>query len=331
MAHQDFPKVVLFAPGRIKRYPRSTLARFYNGVHEALQADGYRSVIKYKPYKVPKENGLFYLTYHTIVNRSDILNVKVGYLHDYMLLDEAGYSGWAAVVDSAPEWLKMDDGEAELFSEGLRKRYVEAKLSRYHRMSEKTEQDIPDGFIVVYLQCQDDTVMALKRFSTQEMVKSIIAQRGDKPVVIKRHPLCEAPEIDALLAEVVDPEAGVYQSQENVHDLSARASVVACMNSGAGFDSLLHGRKVMVFGVSDYRHAAFEITDLSQVGDVIHAPEHDPMLIKKYLFWYLNRRSVHVDSPDLGKLVIKRMRARHGRDVPTPEAWATYPPKKNAA
>ncbi len=331
VAQQDFPKIVLFAPGRIKRYPRSTMARFYTRVHAALEENGYRSVIKHKPYKVPEQNGLFYLTYHTLVTRPDILNVKGGYLHDYMLLDEAGYSGWASVVDAEPEWMDVGRREARQFMKALRRRYINAGLARYHRMSEATEHDIPDGYVAIYLQCQDDTVMTLKRFETEEMVRAIIAQRGDRAVVIKRHPLCESPEIEALLEEVVDPEAGVYQSQQNVHEISARASAVACVNSGAGFDSLLHGRKVMVFGVSDYRHAAFEITDLSQVGEVIEGPGHDASTISRYLYWYLNRRSVHVDSPDLGKLVIKRIRARNGVEHATPRAWERFPPNKNAA
>ncbi len=332
MADKSIPKIVILAPRRIKWYPKSGLAKFYRGLTTSLQESGYRAKLKFGPYRVPEANGNFFLTYHTIANRPDVLNIKGGYLLNYMLADQAGYSGWASVVDAEEDWANYEPEAAGPFATALRKRYVEQQFSKYHQHSKTDDSfDIPTGSVAVFLQCQDDTVMSLARHSTRDMVNAIIAQRGKRPVVIKRHPVCDSEEITQLLNEVVDPENGVYQSQENVHAITARADAVACVNSGAGFDSLLHGKKVLVFGVSDYRHAAFEITDLAQVGPALDAPNLSEAHINGYLYWYLNRHSLHVKSPTMGEDTIAKIRARMANTGGDPSNWAEFPPWENAA
>ena len=43
----------------------------------------------------------------------------------------------------------------------------------------------------------------------------------------------------------------------NVHDLISRARGVFTINSGVGFESLIHGKPVVTFGNCDYRWATF--------------------------------------------------------------------------
>jgi len=325
--------ITLHVPRRIRRMPDSPLAIFYRRLETEFAENGHDIQKTNDVFKVPEPDGRFHLCYHTIANRADVLNLKIGYLPGFMLADFAGYSGWAAITGEKPPALDPAPQIADTaFFHQLQRQYVSRRISRYTlREQPDTGHPIPEGSIAIFLQCQDDTVLQLARFSTEQMIQSLIANRNGRPVVIKRHPLCGNPDVTAMLERYVKPEDGIYHSQADVHDILEQAEMVACINSGAGFDALLHAKKVLLFGLSDYRHACVEVTDLSQVATAIEHPGCPPREIRSVLRWYLQGHSLSAYSKRLYADTLRLIEQRQALVMPDPAHWQDFAPSENTS
>lgn len=80
-------------------------------------------------------------------------------------------------------------------------------------------------------------------------------------------------------------------SDISIHELLPLSKAVVTINSGAGFEALIHLKPVITLGKADYSAATYECKDVEDIKNCkqfINAPA-DKLQIKKFLYAYLNR------------------------------------------
>ncbi|WP_405402232.1 hypothetical protein [Paracoccus sp. Ld10] len=82
---------------------------------------------------------------------------------------------------------------------------------------------------------------------------------------------------------------------------------VVTQNSGVGFDGLILGKPVVLFGQSDYHHITLNAGVLGAEHALALAPGHDPPAAK-FLDWFLRRTSLDMMAPDADDRLLAAMK-----------------------
>ena len=80
-------------------------------------------------------------------------------------------------------------------------------------------------------------------------------------------------------------------SDVSINELFPLSKAVVTINSGAGFEALIHLKPVVTLGKADYSASTYEcnsVEDIKNSKQFINAPV-DKLRIKKFLYAYLNR------------------------------------------
>lgn len=112
--------------------------------------------------------------------------------------------------------------------------------------------------------------MLKSNFSPIELIENIIHLIIEKNIIlyIKRHPRCQDEKLTKLLIQYQNNKNIVFYDG-SVHDAISQATTVYTINSGVGFESLLHLKPVITFGKSDYMCVTRHIRSITQL-------ENDP-------------------------------------------------------
>ena len=313
--HFDASRVIVHIPPQVESNVVPTVGLFYNRLLNAL-SNAHISVDRRLGYG-PAEKSMINICYHTHVAEPHVINVKIGYLPEYFYFDDEGYSGWSkACSDMIIDQLPSDSAMG--FQGSLINRYIKARITKYPQPAVGC-CSIPKDYALVLTQVQNDHVLDLGRFSSAEMVTAVFQATAicRMPTLIKLHPLCT----DWNFAAFVKVEAerwGASVVDAHVHDLLERATLVAVINSGAGFEALLHLRTVLTFGESDYQAATHRITDLRTCRDIITAYPTTAISssrIVSFLDHYLRRRQLSISDPDFERKVLIMLRRKAERGL----------------
>lgn len=82
---------------------------------------------------------------------------------------------------------------------------------------------------------------------------------------------------------------------------------VVTQNSSVGFDGLILGKPVVLFGQSDYHHVTLSAADLGAERALALAPDHAPP-VEKFLDWFLRRTSLDMMAPDADARLLAAMK-----------------------
>jgi hypothetical protein len=265
-----------------------------------------------------KTNGVVF-SYHTCGNERHQWHIKEGYLPYLFTFDRTGYSGWLSGIhqDSFKKaWQSCDENHAIQTITKLSKEITQNCISKYPQRkstdacveSLEIHPNSSEKILFLPLQMPSDTVVQLSRFPYIQAVSQIIkaALLYDQPLVIKRHPLCEDPEVDKLL-DWARNFPNVCLSSAPIHEIFKRSKAIICCNSGVGFEALLQGLQVWTFGESDYSpvtHEIFETADFSK------AMQSNPKIglakISTFLCTYLHQCCVDIRNKPHLKQHIQR-------------------------
>lgn len=83
---------------------------------------------------------------------------------------------------------------------------------------------------------------------------------------------------------------------ENSRALLPDCAGVVTMNSSVGFDALILGKPLALFGQIDFHHIALKATELGAAGALAALPRHRPDF-EGYLYWFLHQ-SIDAMAPD---------------------------------
>jgi len=82
---------------------------------------------------------------------------------------------------------------------------------------------------------------------------------------------------------------------------------VVTQNSSVGFDGLILGKPVVLFGQSDYHHVTLNVARLGAETAMARAPDHAPP-VERFLDWFLRRTSLDMMAPDADNRLLAAMK-----------------------
>lgn len=260
------------------------------------------------PYFTPHESDQS-IKYHT--RDEENINVKISYLPSYFYFDETGYSGWATIANNKPPFEEMNKTLAEEKFETISQNVINSNISKYHQPAQSPTDNLPNDYIFLPTQVEDDEVSKLADVEIYDLVKNSVEEipKLGYELVIKRHPKCDSSRMSDLLDEVGEFEK-VHIVDYSVHDLIEESSAVVVVNSGVGFESLLHLKPVISFGHSDYHWA---VARLNRIQEIEKIPEiidrygdEERTKVKKFVSYYLSEYLVNINDESSFERAFKR-------------------------
>lgn len=264
--------------------------------------------IGYFKERVIKKNSLLF-SYHSVGSKGhNIFRYKDAYLDNMITFDSIGYSGWSSLcnkdVNKILETIPQE--KANKFFDKFAKKNIAKNKSKYKQPYLK-DFKFPNKFIFFPLQTTDDSVMLHSYFKPIELIEKIINLLSKKNIklVIKRHPRCKDLELKRLL-KYYEKKNKVIIFEGSIHDAISKAETVYTINSGVGFEALLHLKPVITFGKSDYMSMTKNVKDLDTIKknsiyklDYIKIDE-----IKRFIYYFIHKKSFFLnDEVKINKLI----------------------------
>ena len=150
------------------------------------------------------------------------------------------------------------------YCRNLATRFLSEGYSKHEQPRPRAVEGLPDGFILAPLQVREDYVIRHHATLTvPEFLHALAAwsESVGRPVVFKLHP---GDQWRGHLAQAGSWRHASFASG-NVHNLIAQSRGVIVINSGVGFEGLIHGKPVVTLGDCDYKAATYAAT-LSDLG-----------------------------------------------------------------
>jgi capsule polysaccharide export protein KpsC/LpsZ len=233
------------------------------------------------------------LAWHLHGDLSDVWHLKNAYLPDYFYFDKHGYSGWSDLAQEYEYDVDIEDIRDEMQS--FCNDYIASNRSRVHQPQEAFIPKEP--YVLVLLQRTNDNVMTFAHMDNQVLLNEVTELYKDTEytVCVKSHPLAdtgEYPPDDITMS----PE--VFHATGSVHKIIAGATAVYTVNSGSGFEALLHGKRVFTSGDCDYHWVTTPVKNKQDLQDTMHLIEEpvDKDEILKFLHYAVNEYFVNIND-----------------------------------
>ena len=215
------------------------------------------------------------LRWHDKGNKKNAWYIKSGYLPNYFYFDRTGYSGWGSLVNEYD--CNVDSVTAKEFVDSF------TFDSRMPQAEDAT--GIEEPYVLVLGQKWLDAVLPFSHFgkNLHNMVVDLYSD-SEYNVVFKPHPLNP------------DEEG----NRGNLHKLVSGAKAVYTMNSGSGFESLFHRKRVFTTGVADYHWGTTELTSIEEFNsskDMLDYPV-DTDRINKFLYYCMTEYFMDISDAD---------------------------------
>jgi len=237
--------------------------------------------------------GLNTLSYHTIVRKkmpNSYIHYKESYLPGYFTHDSHGYSGWSSLSYKQKDDFSGLQTSSKSFHNILYQKYCVDRLSKYTQ--DTATVNFPNRpFIFAALQVPDDTVTAWEYMSRKLWIATLcnFCSKTNIQIAIKVHPKDK----NQATLDMLSMFPNIHISHANIHDLISESLAVITVNSGVGFEALLHHKPVITCGRSDYAAVTYnaktptELTmALQKISDLQNPTS--PHEINHFLYAYLN-------------------------------------------
>ena len=235
---------------------------------------------------------------------------KQMHLTELFTIDSLGWGADHSQMRVRPHFRGVEPRQAEQFVLSLRSKFLETGASKMAQPRRAESVSLPDDYIFVPIQTPRDYVQVHHApISVLSFVRFIAAWANEsrQNVVFKLHPglflTCEDDnDIINAVNESVATSSYAFCSQANVHDLIANAKGVFTINSGVGFESLIHGKPVATFGNSDYQWVTFRANPncLDAAREfVFEYTDELRQEVYKFIYYYLFRHAFNLEAEHL--------------------------------
>jgi hypothetical protein len=161
-------------------------------------------------------------------------------------------------------------------------------------------------FILVPLQIpRDYTILWHSPITVKYFLDSIQAwaHSSQNHVAFKLHPM-SARDFDLIIAvdEAVSNSKYCHKVGGNIHELIKRSAGLFVINSGVGFESIIHGKPVCTFGDCDYNRVTFnaDIRRLDEARNFIYDfDENKQKIARKFIYWYVHEHAFYLKSKSI--------------------------------
>ncbi len=298
---------------------RDTHMRFFQQMVRLLAEMGLAVLprVQHGRYAPWSDSTALTFSLHTIGGHPDHYHVKYSALAGHLAIDGQGYAGWTSLAKDHRKLAclieTLSEKEAAECWQRLHEKFVVGNFSKYSQKATigKTKHQLPDSFIFLPLQLLDDAVAELAEIDGLSLLKYLVAklEGTSRHLVVKRHPLCRNPEIAATLARI-SKLPHVHLTEVSIHDIIPNAEAVVTVNSGVGFEALLHLKKVIVTGHADYMAACTFIPNLNAFDQMLASPDWsqpDKVMIQKFLLYYTREYLVTEDDSQQLRTRLKKI------------------------
>ena len=222
------------------------------------------------------------------------------HLRDLFTLDTAGWGADHSTAFSTDGFLFEDEFVARDFCVALSDFFHSTGQSKCDQPSQTDAT--PARFILVPIQIpRDYTILHHSPITVRYFIDSIQEWAGSTQnhVAFKMHPFNKG---DRDLHEAVDSAClspYVHKVEGNIHELIKRSSGLFVINSGTGFEGLVHGRPVATFGHCDYRRVTHnaDLRRLDEARNFLFSYSEDQRrLAWQFVYWYIHRHAYRLKS-----------------------------------
>jgi len=227
------------------------------------------------------------------------------------IVDKAGWSAASSVyplmLDNLPnsESDTLDVYRHRLFSGELGSKFGQtSEKSRAQLISEgsiptkRTRSGLREARPFIFFPLQIPHDQSIKYFSPLEeadLLNKLVAWADSHSVamVMKPHP-ANRKAMEPFRRHVNNQN--IFWSEANVHDLIANATGVFTINSGVGFEALLHTKPVVTFGHVEYDCVSFRASHDNLDAAWSYCCDADATLLegryRRFINWFLDRHAV---------------------------------------
>ena len=103
--------------------------------------------------------------------------------------------------------------------------------------------------------------------------------------------------------------SNVFVLHDNIHDMINKSSGIILINSGVGFEALIHGKTVLTIGNSDYDICTLKSnkTDLSDISSCDFF-NHDSQKSYNFVYHYCNQYGYYLNDNNINRSIIRRIK-----------------------
>ena len=221
-------------------------------------------------------------------------------------LFSADPAGWGAASSRYPCKGYMSGNPDSGVWEIYRTRLAENNQSKFMQRSAATRAElvasgaIPDRPFI-FFPCQiphDESLTLFSDISEVDLIKALAdwSRKSDVTVVFKEHPANRR--AMRPLRDAAGTDA--FWSDASVHDLIREAAAVYTLNSGVGFETLVHETPLATFARAEYDVVAEmgEIGDLDQIWATCRGwnPTNGMLERRRFIDWYCRSHAIDLDA-----------------------------------
>ena len=178
--------------------------------------------------------------------------------------------GWAAGSSRYPfDDFTNESDDAEIFN--MLKKRMNDNQSKFDQPAHKENLFLPDYY--AFFPCQiphDETIKFHSKVTVEEALERTCIATKDVTInlVVKGHPV--NPGSMQSLKEIAKKYSHVsWYDDVSIHQLLSKARCTVTVNSGVGFESLLHEIPVVTFGRSEYDSVTYKVDDKTNLEKTI--------------------------------------------------------------
>jgi len=220
------------------------------------------------------------ITYHTHSTGKNNWHIKRGYIPGYLYFDKLGFAAWSELSKhyEEPDINLADVAEVSRIANDC----INKGVTKIKQPTNKVKVEKP--YILVVGQKPGDMVLDLAYINFPEllnMVKQVYEPLGYN-VIFKPHPYDKGRYKNSVVAPI--------------HDLLRDCEAVFTVNSGVGFEALLHHKRVFVSGNCEYKWVVDTVKnkqDIENTIDIMDKPV-DSIKLVCFLHYCFNEFFVNV-------------------------------------
>ena len=280
-----------------------SVPEFYTTLESVLDELGLKHERMYGTrYRVPLKvtNDKIYLCYHSHSEnmRNNVWHVHTSGLVGHFTIDRKGYAGYSEPASTKNYFeisQSIDLTKSREFFDKFSTEFINTNTSRQYQP--EMELDIDEPYVFLAGQLSYDSVVAnLSYINPPQEYYNTIAEVVNCKVVYKRHP---AELVEGKTNKLSMPRyPNVIPYTGSIHTAIKNAMAVYVINSGVGFEALLHKKRVFTAGKCDYYPVTNVLKNLNDVKNsvgLLDQPIDEDALVR-YMYHLINDVYVNVYS-----------------------------------
>ncbi len=301
-------------PGDVSPELNGWHLRLYRVIQDMCKAEGIPFVFKArdKDIKVSTrtvrgerfQDGDLHIIDDRSVESQNVLNAGVAYFWEHWHLDPVGTKAFSSIGNAVYDPQAVSPDRARAFSRNLKKRYLQKRRSKYEQPQDT--QSFRPGAISVFFQGNYPINSGATQFSDIDMLLAVQNGAGDRPIVVKPHPLVsDKLDIQAAL-DLASQDDRIEVTDANIHDILSSSAATVSINSTVALEGFMHGVPAVLLGKSDFHHIASTVSKPALISQSLNHELGREADYDRYLAWYFLKHCIQINSAKVHEKIWER-------------------------